>query len=135
MVRTSRLLYAGAAVASCLVLLSASAVASTGITIVGPEDEDIWSIAERFGVPLALLGAVFWTMVRAGRYLGPHLVAWIASQVEQSRVVCDAVPKMERALDRAAEGVESIPNKLDEIQTAVSETDRKVAELLGRRGV
>jgi hypothetical protein len=130
-----RPVYAISTIVSCLVLLSASAVASTGIAVVGPEESDLWQVVERFGVPLGLLAAVFWVMVRAGKFMAPHVVAWIGSQVEQSRVVCEAVPKMEQALGRAAEGVEDIPRKLARIEESVAETDKKVAELLSRKAL
>lgn len=63
---------------------------------------------------------------KAGRFLGPVIAEWLKAQAQQARVVIDAMPRMERAMDSIAERSKEIPERLDRIER---ETTGQTAQL------
>lgn len=117
-----------------IVLTAAQVPAEFGVRSIvegveGGSGDPWWvSALDRFGVSVLLILFGLALVWRAF----PRTLTWLDSTITASKVVCDAVPRMERALEKLVEQSEKMPGRLDRIEQAVDEHSRRLAEIAQR---
>lgn len=101
------------------------------------DPEDFLPFMERVGVPAVLLlaaafglGFVAWKAVRIFAKPVRH---WLEAQVQQSRVACETLPKIEQSLRDLVNATEVMPDRLDVIDSTLRDHTSKLDRLIDRR--
>lgn len=110
---------------------------SSVLDIVSRDANELLPFMERVGVPavllLAALFSIGWVTYKAVTLFSAPVKAWLTAQVDQSRVACDTLPKIERSLSELVSSTGALPGRMDSIDNTLRDHTNKLDRLIDRR--